>query len=262
MMDERLTRCCADVCQHEKIRLHLGDSWHPGGLEVTRHLAEKLAIGEGEHVLDLGCGVGTTSIFLARKFGAQIIGVDLSSQNATRARISAGATSDFVEFEVAHGGMLGFRDRAFDAIVSECVLSTFHKKEALLKEVFRVLKPGGRIGLSDVVVEGELPAELRSLPLGFICVADALGIDGYMDLLRGCGFEIAYRDDVQAAVLEFIEGMRKKLYVAELLSGLGKLKVEGEELSYLKKLIALAGMSVKDGKLSYTLITATRPRLV
>src|ERR1700760_1940845 len=98
-------QCCANVYGSEAARYLLGDSFHPGGLQLTEELAMLLHLSPVTAVLDVACGKGTTAFFLAERFGCRVMGIDLSEQNVLDARHEASirALNHLVEFRQADG---------------------------------------------------------------------------------------------------------------------------------------------------------------
>jgi SAM-dependent methyltransferase len=140
------TSCCAATYSSDLVALLLGDSYHPGGLALTRRLADRLALAPGEQVLDVAAGRGTSALMLAREFAVTVDGVDLSAANmalATGAARAAGVAD--AAFFVGDGAALPFPDGLFDAVVCECALCTFTDKPAAAAEFARVLRPGGTL---------------------------------------------------------------------------------------------------------------------
>lgn len=147
----------------------------------------------GEVVLDLGSGGGIDVLLSARRVGpaGRVYGLDmtddmlaLARENARRAGVSN------VEFLRGRIEEIPLPDRSVDVIISNCVINLSGDKQRVVEEAFRVLKPGGRFAVSDVVVQGELPAEVkRSMELWIGCVAGALSDAEFVALLRGAGFE-------------------------------------------------------------------------
>jgi SAM-dependent methyltransferase len=148
---------------------------------------------EGDVVLDLGSGGGIDVLLSARRVGptGKAYGVDMTDEMLALARENqqkAGAEN--VEFLKGDIEAIPLPDNSVDVIISNCVINLSADKARALREAFRVLKPGGRFAVSDVVVRGELPAEVRrSMELWVGCVAGALGEEEYIQLLRQAGFE-------------------------------------------------------------------------
>jgi ubiquinone/menaquinone biosynthesis C-methylase UbiE len=121
---------------------------HPGGLAATSWLAETCGIGVGDRVLDLGCGKGTTAIYLARKYSCDVTGIDLSDELVAQAVSLArrARMSHRIQFQVADAQLLPFRDGEFDVVISQAVLVLVRDKSRVIREALRVTKPGGRVG--------------------------------------------------------------------------------------------------------------------
>jgi arsenite methyltransferase len=150
---------------------------------------------EGDTVLDLGSGGGIDVLLSARRVGptGKAFGLDMTDEMLALARENqrkAGVTN--VEFLKGQIEAIPLPDEAVDVIISNCVINLSGDKRRVLAEAFRVLKPGGRFAVSDVVVQGELPADLqRSMELWVGCVAGALKDQDFLALLREVGFEDA-----------------------------------------------------------------------
>ncbi|MDE3172188.1 MAG: arsenite methyltransferase [Gemmatimonadota bacterium] len=147
----------------------------------------------GEIVLDLGSGGGIDVLLSARRVGpaGRAYGLDMTDEMLDLARrnaAEAGVTN--VEFLKGRIEEIPLPDNAVDVIISNCVINLSGDKRRVIGEAFRVLKPGGRFAVSDVVVQGELPADVkRSMELWVGCVAGALGDGEFASLLRDAGFE-------------------------------------------------------------------------
>jgi arsenite methyltransferase len=148
---------------------------------------------EGETVLDLGSGGGIDVLLSARRVGpgGKAYGLDMTDDMLALARENqskAGVAN--VEFLKGEIEAIPLPDNWVDVIISNCVINLSANKAQALREAFRVLKPGGRFAVSDVVVRGEVPAELRrGMELGVGCVAGALSEEEYHELLEQAGFE-------------------------------------------------------------------------
>ncbi len=146
----------------------------------------------GETVLDLGSGGGIDCFIAARQVGptGHIIGLDMTPEmlqlaNANKAKIGAGN----VEFRQGEIERMPVDDASVDVIISNCVINLSPDKDAVFAEAFRVLKPGGRLAVSDIVTRGTLPEALRrSIEAWAGCIAGALDEDEYLDKIRNAGF--------------------------------------------------------------------------
>jgi ubiquinone/menaquinone biosynthesis C-methylase UbiE len=125
------------------------ESLHPGGLELTRQLAELCNIQRGALVLDLASGTGETACFLAETFAARVYGVDRSDEMIRRGETKARARGLEVEFRKAEAANLPFDDFEFDAAICECTLC-FLEKRRVLSEMVRVVRSGGWVGMHDL----------------------------------------------------------------------------------------------------------------
>lgn len=151
------------------------------------------ALNAGETVLDLGSGGGIDVLLSARRVGPTgfAYGLDMTEEMlalAERNRAAEGAQN--VQFLKGHIEAIPLPDQSVDVVISNCVINLAADKGQVLREAFRVLRPGGRFAVSDVVVQGELPPELRgNLEAWIGCVAGALDESEYRRLLRDAGFE-------------------------------------------------------------------------
>jgi SAM-dependent methyltransferase len=150
---------------------------------------------QGEVVLDLGSGGGIDVLLSARRVGptGKAYGLDMTDDMLTLARANAAkAGTGNVEFLKGNIERIPLPDDSVDVIISNCVINLSGDKPGVLREAFRVLKPGGRFAVSDVVVRGEIPAEVRrNMELWVGCVAGALEEQEFIRLLENAGFENA-----------------------------------------------------------------------
>jgi arsenite methyltransferase len=148
---------------------------------------------EGEVVLDLGSGGGIDVLLSARRVGlsGKAYGLDMTDEMLALAQENQRkAEVENVEFLKGEIEAIPLPDSSVDVIISNCVINLSADKRQALREAFRVLRPGGRFAVSDVVVRGEMPEELRrSMELWVGCVAGALSEDQYRALLTEAGFE-------------------------------------------------------------------------
>ncbi len=147
----------------------------------------------GETVLDLGSGGGIDVLLSARRVGptGKAYGLDMTDEMLALARENqrkAGVTN--VEFMKGEIENIPLPDNSVDVIISNCVINLSSDKDRVLREAYRVLKPGGRLAVSDVVVTGEIPAEVRkNVELWIGCIAGALRDTDYAAKLAAAGFE-------------------------------------------------------------------------
>jgi SAM-dependent methyltransferase len=147
----------------------------------------------GETVLDLGSGGGIDCFLAARQVGpgGTVIGLDMTPEMIKLARRNAkkmGVTN--VDFRFGEMEEIPLPDRSVDVVISNCVINLSPDKDAVFREVLRVLSPGGRMNFSDIVVDGDLPRSIRdNLDAWASCVAGALDEAEYLSKIRAAGFE-------------------------------------------------------------------------
>ena len=171
----------------------------------------------GEVVLDLGSGGGIDVILSAKRVGptGKVYGLDMTDEMLTLARENQEkAGVENVEFLKGAIENVPLPDNSVDVIISNCVINLSGDKDRVLAEAFRVLKPGGRFAVSDVVVRGEVPAEIRkSMELWVGCIAGALEENEYREKLARAGFESI---DVEPTRVYRVEEAREFLEAAGL----------------------------------------------
>ncbi len=162
---------------------------------------------EGETVLDLGSGGGIDVLLSARRVGptGKVFGLDMTDEMLDLARanqVKAGITN--VAFLKGHIEAIPLPDASVDVIISNCVINLSGDKRQVLREAFRVLTPGGRLAVSDVVVTGDLPDDIRrSMELWVGCVAGALSEADFLAYLADAGFTDASIEPTR--VYEFVD---------------------------------------------------------
>jgi arsenite methyltransferase len=147
----------------------------------------------GETVVDLGSGGGIDCFLAARRVGGEgrVIGVDMTPEMIERARRAARAAgASNVEFRLGEIEHLPVADRSADVVISNCVINLSPDKRQTFREAFRILKDGGRLQVSDIVLLEELPSRLRqSMELYAGCVAGAMSKDEYLRAIEEAGFK-------------------------------------------------------------------------
>lgn len=150
---------------------------------------------EGEVVLDLGAGAGFDSFLAANKVGksGRVIGVDMTPDMVSKARANASSGGyENVEFRLGEIENIPAADSSVDVIISNCVINLSPDKPKVFKDALRVLKPGGRLMVSDIVLLKELPDTIRKSVSAYVgCVAGALMKEDYLDMINEAGFQDA-----------------------------------------------------------------------
>jgi ubiquinone/menaquinone biosynthesis C-methylase UbiE len=148
---------------------------------------------EGETVVDLGSGGGIDVFLAAKKVGeaGKVIGVDMTKEMIKKAQSTA-SKYDYanVEFRLGEIENLPLEDNSTDVIISNCVINLSPDKRKVFSEAYRILRPGGRILISDIVTEGDLPESLKKSYSAWAgCISGALEKKQYLDLIREAGFK-------------------------------------------------------------------------
>ena len=150
------------------------------------------ALRPGETVLDLGSGGGIDCFLAARRVGpgGRVIGVDMTEEMIRLARENAAKSGlNNVEFRLGEIEKLPLEDSSVDVAISNCVINLSTDKERVFREVYRVLKPGGRLMVSDIVLDGELSQRVRESTAAYTgCIGGALPRQEYLDAMTRAGF--------------------------------------------------------------------------
>lgn len=256
--------CCAAAYGSDVVALLLGESYHPGGLALTRRLADRLALRPGAAVLDVASGRGATALLLARSYKADVTGVDLSAANVSAATQAATATGTAgacgsVRFRLGDAERLPVPDTAFDAVVCECAFCTFPDKATAATEFARVLRPGGRLGLTDVTVDrARLPAELAGLGGWIACVADARPLAEYAELLAAAGLRVTYTQRHDAAVAAMLDQIEARLTLVRM-TARDRAEAAGLDFARAPAVLAAARAAIAEQIIGYGLLVAVRP---
>jgi ubiquinone/menaquinone biosynthesis C-methylase UbiE len=178
------------------------------------------ALQPGETVLDLGSGAGFDCFLAVRQVGptGQVIGVDMTAEMVAKARENAGAAGYAnVEFRLGEIERLPVADASVDVIISNCVINLSPDKPQVFREAFRVLRPGGRLAISDIVTTAPLPEEVRNdLALYAGCIAGAATIAELEAMLGESGFDnirIQPKDESRQLIREWAPGQKIEDYI-------------------------------------------------
>ncbi len=248
--------CCANLYQEKLLQFLIGPSLHPGGLALTRKLAGRLGLSSADRVLDVASGLGETAKFLTEEYACKVYGIDLSKKLAKEAAETRQGEGGFLSGDAES---LPFRQDSFTAVVSECSLCLLPGFNDGLAEILRVLTPTGRLGITDIVTLGPLNAELEDVLMSFLCVVHGISRPRYLGLVEEAGFTEVQAFEETDSLRITLEGIKKRLLLAELLSGIGKLSIPSDQLLRGKRLLALAQEAVKNGRLAYFMMTARKP---
>jgi SAM-dependent methyltransferase len=204
--------CCGAPAAHPRVQRVrdygyelsiLGDDVPASVLDSFAGCGNPLAIdtlNPGDVVLDLGSGAGLDCFLAAKKVGptGRVIGLDMTDamlEKARRNQALLGLTN--VEFRKGEMEDMPVASESVDVIISNCVINLSPDKDRVFREAFRVLKPGGRLMVADIVTVGELPDELRTKEAWTGCIGGAIPLHAYLDKLKAAGFA-----DVQVVAAE------------------------------------------------------------
>lgn len=256
----QLKSCCAQAYGDDVVALLLGEAHHPGGLALTRRLASALGLRPGQRVLDVAAGPGATARLLADEYGALVDGIDLSPAVVARARSSAqrAGLSHAVRFHVGDAEQIPLPDSQFDAVVCECALCTFPDKPAAAAEIARVLRVGGRVGLTDITVQpGGLPAELSGVAGWVACVADARPLADYQAILAQAGLRTVRSEQHDTALQAMIDQIHTRLVIVRALQP-ERLAAAGVDIDAALRHLGVARDAVTAGVIGYVMLVAEK----
>jgi len=248
--------CCGSVDLAENISKKIGYSDEelkivPEGSNLGLGCGNPVALAslrEGEIVLDLGSGAGFDCFLASSKVGekGKVIGVDMTPEMIKKARENArkGGYKN-VEFRLGEIENLPVSDNSVDVVISNCVINLSPDKDKTFQEAFRVLKPGGRIMISDIVLLKELPKSIKESIDAYIgCISGAILKDEYLEKIKKAGFEEV---EVIDETLFPVELMANDPTVNKIIEKLGVLADEVKEVS--NAIISIKVRGIKpDGK--------------
>jgi SAM-dependent methyltransferase len=204
--------CCSAFYQRDDVRRLLGDSYHPGGIELTLRMMRAIDLRPSHTVLDVACGTGDSLRAIVAEWPVRAIGID-----------SAARPFRDEHLELRHGDahLLPCEDSSVDVVLCECALSTFLDQPGALREMHRVLRPGGHVAVSDMVIESEVPESLRDWVHSGTCLERALSASAYTRALRDAGFTIVAQWDASDGLTELLARIKRNLigWIAAAASG-------------------------------------------
>jgi len=250
--------CCAELYELPIVEYLLGQSFHPGGTKLTRQLASAALVAPDSDVLDVACGNGNSARFVATVFGATVTGCDYSAINLERAVAASRSAQLESKTQFVRGGaeQLPFAPGSFDVALCECSLCLFENMDTALEQIRRVLKPGGRIGISDFFLNAPVPESLDGLLGQVLCVAGAPSLQAYPEALERAGFEYVRVREVNWTLADMILRIRQRLKL--LATGAGGIDLP-DNWGELAPVLADLEDFIANGGAGYLMATARRP---
>lgn len=255
-----LKACCASGYSSDAVALLLGPSYHPGGLRLTRRLLDSVGVRPGDRLVDVASGIGTTSLLAATESEAYVDGVDLSAANVVLANGAArsGGVADRARFHHGDAEALPLPDVTYDVVMCECALCTFPDKAAAAAEMARVLRPGGRVGITDVTADPDrLPPELTGVAAWVACIADARPVEDYRAILATAGLRITTVERHTAALEQMVRQIAARVELLRMTSP-GRLEELGVDVSAAGPVLEAAQAAIVDGVLDYVLLVGEK----
>ncbi|MBC3193925.1 class I SAM-dependent methyltransferase [Pseudonocardia sp. C8] len=257
-----IKNCCAAAYGNDAVALLLGESYHPGGQALTERLADALDLRAGQHVVDVAAGPGATARLLATQRGVHVDGIELNQATVDKARATTenAGLGQTVRFHTGDAERIPLADAEFDAVVCECAFCTFPDKPTAAREFARVLRPGGRVGITDITVHPDgLPTELTGLAGWVACIADARPLDDYIAILDTAGLRTTDTQSHDEALRSMIDMMEARLKLLRMTAP-DQLVAAGIDVNAVLHYTRLAADAAATGTLGYALITAEKPR--
>jgi len=244
--------CCAPSPVSVKVK-HVSE--HP----VHEALLNEIMPLEGKRILDVGCGNGNTVLKIAKQVGSngKAVGIDFSVEGIAKAKEKAIELEldKVTEFRVADAEKLPFEDNYFDAVISECVVCLTPNKQKALTEKTRVLKPGGKIVMHDVISKASMPKAVQTNPeLYCACIGGAVSQDDYVRMLKQAGLiEIKTVDYSEESATDNYPFSLKRALDSQIL--LAATDIENEK--DFQEVVNF----VRNGGVGYALFVAKKPQL-
>ncbi len=254
---EAFTVACARAYESDLAQGLLGPSFHPGGLQLTDRLAELAGIGPDDRVVDVACGRGTTAIHLSRTRRCQVVGVEYSTrQVAVAAQAATDARAPRATFVEGDAGSLPLGDACADVVVCECSLCLFPDKAVAVREMRRVLRPGGRLAVADLVLDPDhLPEGWRGWLARVACVADARPAAAYAALLDDAGFDAITIELHPDELLALMAELEARVGLLQSIAARG----DGDAFAIRPGIWNEVRARIAAGDISYALMAARRP---
>lgn len=252
--------CCTDLYQLPLASLLLGESWHPGGLALTRALAKAINLSTEDYLVDVACGRGASALMLAQVYKCRVVGIDSSSAALEHVRNEAlrYRLHRLVTVTEADATCLRFPEGTFTAAICECATTLFTDKEAAIGEIARVLRPGGRLALSDATFAPDRFPQPLDIPLArSLCIPLSMGPEAYEGLIEGAGLIVEKKIDCSSTLVALLDKAESFLGTGPASSLLGE--AGGDQPGQAAIALQCARQLIERGELGYWAFTARKP---
>ncbi len=203
------------------LQAEMGSTKHGGGLKATEELIQFCHIDKDKYVLDVGCGVGATACYIAKKTGCRVVGIDIRKRmvEVSRERARREGLADRVEFMVADVQKLPFGNDVFDVVASESVTAFAKDKKKAVSEYTRVAKPGGYVWLNETVWVKDPPPEMAQWISRTTGGAMPETSDRWKELLKGSGLEVVLAKSLKFSPLSQAINEMRMIGLSQALRG-------------------------------------------
>jgi arsenite methyltransferase len=244
--------------ESQAVRILLGSVFHPGGFKLTKELAQLTEINENSVVLDVASGVGSSAMFLTKEFNCKVVEIELSQKLVKEAKALSEKTPKKVFLLNGDAEKLPFKKETFDVAISECALCLFPCKKLALSEIFRVVKKGGKIAISDMIRKKDSKVRDENLSL-ITCIAGAESLESQKKKLEKVGFEDVIKLDRSLVLTELYEELKPKVaflkpFIASFLEGCGC-----SDLNQLVRFTKGLEEAILSGDLGYGILIGKKP---
>jgi len=219
---ESASSCCTAFYQLEWVNELAQSCFHPGGAELTARTIQAMNLSRGARLLDVGCGAGQSAVQAARRHRLNVTAIDLGVANLVRAqetvsskiqdaKIQGGRRVSTPGFTVANATALPFGAASFDGLTAECSFSLIPDQQQALSEFQRVLRPCGKLGITDMAIEGTIAPDLSAVITPWTCLQDARSEQDYREQFASAGFELDEFEDASTGLLQMVDQLKRRL---------------------------------------------------